>query len=262
MHLEVPVFKRFCFCLPLRHGLIVWGYLRLVLSALTIVAVEQCFSSMLSQAKTEDGVKYTIYTVLLGVLLIFILADILMNIVFVIGGHRILDLILVVALISSFIEMLRMVQTRSYHVGNLVIISLIIVLGIADFILTLVFVIGGQKKNVKLLKTCYIYNLVLWVLLIILGVSVSIYSAYLMYEYNMSFLDHIFFILTDVFTYLSQTLVQGYFLLLLRSEIIKLENNSEFQFVNNAAESECRMNWAQDGVTSAQEEETQEIHKF
>lgn len=33
--------------------------------------------------------------------------------------------------------------------------------------------------------------------------------------------------------------MQGYFLLLLRSEIIKLRNHCEFRFVNNAAEAEC-----------------------
>ncbi|KAF9823078.1 hypothetical protein SFRURICE_015558 [Spodoptera frugiperda] len=106
MRLEVPVLKRFCFCLPLRYGLIVWGYLRLVLSALALVAGEQCFSSMLSQAQTEDDIKYTIYTVLLGVLLVFILADILMNIVFVIGGHRFYSLDHHSAVIQAYILVL------------------------------------------------------------------------------------------------------------------------------------------------------------
>ncbi|KAF9823076.1 hypothetical protein SFRURICE_015556 [Spodoptera frugiperda] len=176
--------------------------------------------------------------------------------------RMVIDIVLIVALTTAFIEVLEMVQTKSYHVGNLVIIGLVVLLGVADVILSIVFIIGGQKKNVKLLKICYVYNIVLWVLLIIMGVSISVYTIYLMYQHNLSFLQHIFFILTDIFTYLSQILVQGYFLLLVRSEIVKLENNSEFQFVNNAAESECRMKWAQDGVTSAQEEHTQEIRNF
>ncbi|CAH1637046.1 unnamed protein product [Spodoptera littoralis] len=198
---ELPMLKRCFLCIPLRYGLIGWGYIRLVI-----------------------------------------------------------DIILTVALTIEFTYVLRMVQTRSYSVSNLVIISLIILLGVADFTLTVVFIIGGQRKNVKLLKICYVYNIVLWVLIIIMGVAISVYTVYLMYQHSLGFLHHIVYILTDLFTYLSQILVQGYFLLLLRSEIVKLENNSEFQFVNNAAESECRMKWAQDGITSAQEEQTQEIH--
>ncbi|XP_022826945.1 uncharacterized protein LOC111356711 [Spodoptera litura] len=198
---ELPMLKRCLLCIPLRYGLIGWGYIRLVI-----------------------------------------------------------DIIVTVALTIEFIHVLEMVQTRSYSVSNLVIIGLIILLGVADFTLTVVFIIGAQRKNVKLLKMCYVYNIVLWVLIIILGVAVSVYTVYLMYQHNVAFLHHIFYILTDLFTYLSQILVQGYFLLLVRSEIVKLENSSEFQFVNNAAESECRMKWAQDGITSAQEEQTQEIH--
>ncbi|XP_073945969.1 uncharacterized protein isoform X2 [Choristoneura fumiferana] len=34
---ELPVFKRCCFCLPLRRGLVGWGYLRLALDVLAII---------------------------------------------------------------------------------------------------------------------------------------------------------------------------------------------------------------------------------
>ncbi|KAF9420150.1 hypothetical protein HW555_003563 [Spodoptera exigua] len=183
MHLEVPVFKRFCFCLPLRHGLIVWGYLRLVLSALTIVAVEQCFSSMLSQAKTEDGVKYTIYTVLLGVLLIFILADILMNIVFVIGGHR---------------------------------------------------------KILKLLKAYYVYSIILWITTALVGLGLVIYMIYWFTELEDTE-EQIWILPVAITVYIAQILIQVYIIVLVRSVMIKIKKGFEIRFINNAAECECSM---------------------
>lgn len=36
-------------------------------------------------------------------------------------------------------------------------------------------------------------------------------------------------------------MIQAYILLLVRSEFVKLSNDCEFRFVNNAAESACRM---------------------
>lgn len=41
----------------------------------------------------------------------------------------------------------------------------------------------------------------------------------------------------------SVTVLSGYVLLLVRSEIVKLNNNCQFRFVNNAAESECTMKY-------------------
>lgn len=60
-----------------------------VISALVMVGAEKSFSTMLGLTKTEPDTKYKIYAGLLAFLMIFTLLDIIMNIVFVIGEHRV-----------------------------------------------------------------------------------------------------------------------------------------------------------------------------
>ncbi|XP_047997736.1 uncharacterized protein LOC125235275 [Leguminivora glycinivorella] len=85
MHGEAPEFKRCCFCLPLRKGLIAWGYFKLLLNVLALIYV---------------GVIASIYTrrtwrpveardiVILSFMAICLLVDMSFDIVFIAAGHK------------------------------------------------------------------------------------------------------------------------------------------------------------------------------
>uniref|UniRef100_A0A2A4JIJ9 Uncharacterized protein n=1 Tax=Heliothis virescens TaxID=7102 RepID=A0A2A4JIJ9_HELVI len=183
MSVELPVCTRCCLCFPLRFGLIVWGYLRLVISALVLVVAEKSFSKTLTLTKTEPEVIYTIYAVLLAILLAFTLADILVNILFVIGGHR---------------------------------------------------------KVLKLLRAYYIYSIVLWIKTSLLGLAMIGYTIYWSISEEIDQF-HVWVLVVNVSTILGQMLIQAYVILLIRSQIIKLKRIFAFRFINNATDCECTM---------------------
>ncbi|XP_026741764.1 uncharacterized protein LOC113503852 isoform X2 [Trichoplusia ni] len=106
MLVDLPTFKRCCFCCPLRRGILVFGYLTLVVTCLFIgmqVLMWQMF-------KTEKAV--TTMALYRGVVMeaqyfvIFILyaLDLVFNIVLIIGAH------LLSTMIASFL-----VVMLSYH---------------------------------------------------------------------------------------------------------------------------------------------------
>ncbi|KAJ8719412.1 hypothetical protein PYW08_011587 [Mythimna loreyi] len=188
---ELPVFKRCCFCLPLRYGLLAWGYFKLIADAF----------------------------------LIFLMTFI-------------------------FIETLRLVNVyaNSDHVGDfyagLIISSIAITLFFTDFIVTIVFIIGGHKKNVQLIRVFYFLSMGMWVATFLLA-SFTIITTIQAVVRSIQYSSNHYFMLNQTLMascfYFVVLVVQTYFLLLLRSEIIKLRNNGEFRFVNNAVEAECTM---------------------
>ncbi|XP_021184397.3 uncharacterized protein LOC110372159 [Helicoverpa armigera] len=183
MSVELPLCTRCCLCFPLRFGLIVWGYLRLVISALVLVVAERAFSKTLTLTKTESEVIYTVYVVLLGILIVFTLADIIVNILFVIGGHR---------------------------------------------------------KVLKLLRAYYIYSIVLWIKTTLAGLALI---GYTFYWFFLEEIDEfrVWVLVVDVSTFLGQMLIQAYVILLIRSQIIKLKRIFAFRFIKNAMDCECAM---------------------
>lgn len=50
------------------------------------------------------------------------------------------------------------------------------------------------------------------------------------------------------------TVIQGYVIILVRSEIVKLQNSNSFRFVNNAADAECTLNIEDMNVQSERKE--------
>ncbi|XP_022826724.1 uncharacterized protein LOC111356553 [Spodoptera litura] len=181
MRTEVPAFKRCCFCVPLRYGLLTWAYIKLV--SLAFLAI--------------------FFT---------------MHLYYVIRRYT----------MTSY--------SRDLH--NIAVIGVLLAILLIEFCFTLSFIVGGHMKNVKLMRVFYIYNIVMWVLTLVL---IMILVVLLLRKMDPS----------DVFSYYSwkflvttanfffTLLVQVYFMLLLRSEILKLEGKYGFSFVNNAAEGEC-----------------------
>ncbi|KAJ8719421.1 hypothetical protein PYW08_011596 [Mythimna loreyi] len=111
---ELPQFKRCCLCLPLRHGLIVWGYIRLVIGVLLLIGVTKGFFEVLAMSKKEAG--YEKYVVLFGFFIIVGGADIVLNVVFVYAGH------------TKHLKML-----KAYYIYSFFLWILMIIMGICLF---------------------------------------------------------------------------------------------------------------------------------
>ncbi|KAF9420147.1 hypothetical protein HW555_003560 [Spodoptera exigua] len=102
---------------------------------------------------------------------------------------------------------------------------------IAEFCLTFMFAIAGHKKNVRLMRIYYCYCIVM---LVINGVLMMVVLTLITPPFYSQTA------LLSVSKFFCNVTIQCYFILLLRSEIFKLENLSrELQFPNNLGEVEA-----------------------
>ncbi|KAJ8720027.1 hypothetical protein PYW07_012070 [Mythimna separata] len=184
---EIPVFRRCCFCLPLRYGLLAWGYFKLIADAFLLFLMSFIFINTLFWMRVATN-----------------------------NDHR----------------------TQMYL--ELMIPMIAITLFFTDFIVTIVFIIGGHKKNVQLIRVFYFFSMGMWVATFLLACFGVVSALHYTITYHSHYWQHPEVILTFCF-YFIVIVVQTYVLLLLRSEIIKLRSIGEFRFVNNAAEAECTM---------------------
>ncbi|XP_047028418.1 uncharacterized protein LOC124636384 [Helicoverpa zea] len=175
--MDLPVLSECCFCLPLRFGLLVWGYIKLTISSITA-------------------------------------------------------LILLLALEEKIV---RMGDDRDYL--EIYVLALVLVTVAINLALDTLFVVGGHKKNVKLLQIYYIYHIVLWVLTLI--------SLIVMGFVMMKGIHGRMVLQINFFNIFLSSVLQSYFLLLLRSQIMKLKTNIDFQYLNTTAETgpKCTMQY-------------------
>ncbi|KAJ8719409.1 hypothetical protein PYW08_011584 [Mythimna loreyi] len=193
MKREIPVCTRCCFCLPLRYGLLAWGYFKLIADAFIIVILTFLFPNFLYAM----DIKYME--------------------------------------ISSSQELSDWLNTKMT-------ISIITdVIFFTDFVVTIVFIIGGHKKNVKLIRVFYFLSIGMWVATFLLVCFTGVAALYRIITFKRAHhYSQFIYILLPGFCFFSVSLiVQTYFLMLLRSEIIKLRNSGDFGFVNNTAEAMC-----------------------
>ncbi|CAB3227836.1 unnamed protein product [Arctia plantaginis] len=202
MLIDIPVCKRCCFCIPLRGGLITWGYFNLCVGFLLLTG---SIFGIIKKRNVPESEKYKITT--------------------------------------DFI----------------VIIFVTMIVGILEIVLSLIFIVGCHKKNVKLIKTFYYYNILLLGLTSILtvygGISAVIYTVDgFKRGLNANFL--MYFLSIDIGLLLANFALQLYILLVVRSEIIKLSSDCQFRFANIGSEAECTMTI--EGLTK--ENRVQNIH--
>ncbi|CAH0686432.1 unnamed protein product [Spodoptera exigua] len=180
MRADLPVFKRCCFCIPLRYGLLTWAYVKLV--TVTI------FSMFILVSLYHMVGMYTMYHL-------------------PIQRH------------------------------NIIFMSVILTVLFIEISLTVTFIVGGHMKNVKLMRVFYVYNIVILTissLLMIIAILMLVFPI----EF---FLYRTFEYISTCANFFFSIVIQLYFILLIRSEILKLEGKYGFSFVNNAAEGECNM---------------------
>ncbi|XP_063365150.1 uncharacterized protein LOC134653688 [Cydia amplana] len=181
--MEAPEFKRCCFCIPMRRGLIAWGYVKVGLNVLMLTFVALMFYFFALHGSTFFTADVVIFTFISACLLI----DISFNIVFIVAGH---------------------------------------------------------KKSVKLLKLSYVYHMV-WLGLLTLGTCFMLYVDIDFIQRMWPYIQDSKFIFLEFLSGsgigISLVFVQIYVILLIRSEMRKLQNQTlEMQFTNHVAAGEPR----------------------
>ncbi|CAB3227852.1 unnamed protein product [Arctia plantaginis] len=91
MRIELPVCNKCCMCLPLRYGLIVWGYFRLILASFVLVCISFIIERYVQLLRSENPVKHEVAIseyVVLCLAAILVIADIMLGIIFIVGCYK------------------------------------------------------------------------------------------------------------------------------------------------------------------------------
>lgn len=184
---DIPEGKRCCVCFPLRYGLFIWGYIKMILSAFFILVMSYALLHTCMMLGYNGNEK---------------------------------------------------LWNRIY--ADIGITSVALTVFLTDNLLTMLFIVGAHQKNMKLLRVFYFFSVAMWVVTILLtamAVSLSIESWLSQYMSPRSFVIN----LLNFSAYFVIIILQTYFLLLLKSEFIKLRSKREFKItvVNNPAEAKC-----------------------
>ncbi|XP_061717826.1 uncharacterized protein LOC133525550 isoform X1 [Cydia pomonella] len=179
--MEAPEFKRCCFCLPLRRGLIAWGYVKVGLNSLMLTYVALMFYFIALHGSGAFNADIVIF--------IFISACLLIDISF-----------------------------------------------------SIVFIVAGHKKSIKLLKLSYVYHMV-WLGVLALGTCFMLYVDIDFILRLWSYIQDRKYLILEFLTGsglgISLIFLQIYVILLIRSEIKKIQNQSlEMQFTNHVSSEE------------------------
>ncbi|CAG5043600.1 unnamed protein product [Parnassius apollo] len=122
---------------------------------------------------------------------------------------------------------------------EIAIFSLVVTALMIDVVITLVFIVGAHKKNPKLLRVYYKYglaSLVIIFLLYLVAFGIEIFNYY--YIIGFQYLQDVI----DTATIGAGMLIFNLYLLsMIRSEIVKLENNTQLTFVNHVTNPQCYM---------------------
>ncbi|XP_034832938.1 uncharacterized protein [Maniola hyperantus] len=121
--------------------------------------------------------------------------------------------------------------------------TLIIVFMILDIVFHVLFIISAHKKDYKKMRIFYRYSIVVLCLNVaIVGFFIAMYVYYVYMAPIMLIFIWSFMVPTLVMIII-MIILQGYLIILVRSEFIKLKNNSQFEFVNHgAADEKCTAN--------------------
>ncbi|PZC82185.1 hypothetical protein B5X24_HaOG210993 [Helicoverpa armigera] len=138
------------------------------------------------------------------------------------------------SLTITFIEFI-----NNDKVSDLEVMGVVMFILFTDIVLTALFVVGGHMKNLRILKAFYIYSIILWSLMMLFGMKLTVQTVDRLRTATYQF--YVRFLILDLTSFVFQVLIQSYIILLVRSEIVKLSNNCEFRFVNNAAQVELQI---------------------
>ncbi|XP_041981437.1 uncharacterized protein LOC121734864 isoform X2 [Aricia agestis] len=168
MYLDLPVFRRCCCCLPVRHGIIAFGYFHMVIACL-MISLE---SWLLTKGYDASKPAPTVFN----------------------------------------------------GVGFMVQVWVVFVLYAVDIVFTVVLLVGAHRKRTQLLKVYAYYAIATCcsslVLFIIMRCQMEEDEPYLI----------VYTTITETSLAAAALIIKIYLLLLIRSEIKKLEQNCELRF--------------------------------
>ncbi|KAH9645118.1 hypothetical protein HF086_005663 [Spodoptera exigua] len=95
-----------------------------------------------------------------------------------------------------------------------------------------------KLKKVKYMRLFYFLSIGILAVTGLLLIAQTCLMGHPSFKFKADLLEYYIKIYTSYFIVI---VVQAYFILLLRSEIIKLKNSCKFRFVNNAAEALCSL---------------------
>ncbi|CAH0726754.1 unnamed protein product, partial [Brenthis ino] len=100
-----------------------------------------------------------------------------------------------------------------------------------DIIFHIIFIISAHKKEHRKMRVFFrysIFSLIIYILGLIMTISLFFIESFIFYVFFFGFFQMAIFLWIII--------IQMYVLILVRSEVVKLERNSNFEFVNHAAE--------------------------
>ncbi|XP_072944016.1 uncharacterized protein [Epargyreus clarus] len=108
-----------------------------------------------------------------------------------------------------------------------------------ETIFDIIFIISAHTKNFVYLRIYYRYALTMLAIQVTSVVLFIVFQIYITFGHPHGlFVLH--FMLELAFFLFGQIVLQIYFVILVRSELLKLENNTQFEFVNHVSEPECK----------------------
>ncbi|XP_072943812.1 uncharacterized protein [Epargyreus clarus] len=148
---------------------------------------------------------------------------------------------LVLALIASLFLLAHAIVFNRRSVSGTLYAATII--GLIQFLLEIIFdilfLVSAHKKNFTYLRIYYRYAVVMLVIQVIAVLMFIAFEIYVIVEHPLVLLMFNYMVEITFFA-LGQTGLQAYFVILVRSELLKLENNTQFEFVNHTSEPECK----------------------
>ncbi|XP_046968225.1 uncharacterized protein LOC124535873 [Vanessa cardui] len=179
MKCEIPEFARCCFCFPLRLGLLVWAYVKLVFSLLLLVHFIGLLVSQFMHYYYHARYNYMIISTI--IFAIFLSVDIVFHVIFIVSAH-----------------------TKEYRKMKWFYKEAIVGLGL--------YIIG------------FLY-----------------FTGYVLYDLNFSpkYIGIFVYILMFIWSIFFWIIIsQAYLIMLVRSEALKLERRTNFEFTNRAIDAE------------------------
>ncbi|XP_039757139.1 uncharacterized protein LOC120631570 [Pararge aegeria] len=87
--IKCPVMKKCCFCVPIRKGVIIFGYVNLVISLLSVpFLLFLVVDGITSARETEDEQKPPEHVLHIPLTIAFVAIDVIITIVLLIGAHK------------------------------------------------------------------------------------------------------------------------------------------------------------------------------
>ncbi|XP_069359818.1 uncharacterized protein [Maniola hyperantus] len=249
MFCEIPEFGRCCFCLPLRRGILIFGYLNILFAGFMVGVFSYAVHHNYGLTVVFHGVSGDMDN---WVCLVLYCADIIFSAILLYGAHRQIIILLRVfyyyalctLAVVIIMEIIVASQRPFYwelelfpvffaglwvHVYTHVWFAA--VLYVSEIIFNIVLLVGAHMKKTQLMRAYYYYG--------ITTTLASLVTFFVLWLSSINTCTHCFYwsyYIVLLGFVLSGVGIQVYLLLLIRSELLKIRQHSRLCYVNHASE--------------------------